>query len=91
MSPTPLRAVAVAASALANTRVRQNALSFSTQKRTLFFCGPKPPDHDPAFPVSEHYHVRLRSTTCSGSDAVYIANAASRAQSSSLAKTVVVA
>ena len=83
MSATPLRA------ALATARARRNAFSFSTQKRTLFFCGPKPSDHDATHPITEHYRARQRSN----SDAVYIGEslmaAAARAQSPSRVGTVV--
>ncbi|CAN9196013.1 unnamed protein product [Alternaria alternata] len=34
----------------------------STQIRTLYFCGPKPGDHDPDLPISQHYHAHSRTT-----------------------------
>ncbi|CAG5164988.1 uncharacterized protein ALTATR162_LOCUS6733 [Alternaria atra] len=44
--------------------------ALSTQTRTLYFCGPKPGDHDPDLPISQHYHARYRTT---GSDGNLIA------------------
>jgi hypothetical protein len=83
MSATPFRA------ALATARARRSAFSPSTQKRTLFFCGPKPSDDDATHPITEHYYARLRSH----SDAIYIGEslmaAAARTQSLSRMKTVV--
>ncbi len=35
--------------------------AFSLQARSLYFCGPKPGDHDPDLPISQHYHARART------------------------------
>jgi hypothetical protein len=63
MSTPALRAV------LALALARRPPFSLSTQKRTLYFCGPKSSDHDATYPITEHYYARLRSH----SDAVHIA------------------
>jgi hypothetical protein len=88
MSLTSLRAPAAAA--LATALARQTPFSFSTQKRTLFFCGPKAGDHDASHPITEQYYARLKSNCSNGESLMAAASkTAARAQSPSLAKTVV--
>ncbi|CAN9183361.1 unnamed protein product [Alternaria alternata] len=41
---------------------RPSLSALSTQICTLYFCGPKPGDHDPDLPISQHYHARSRTT-----------------------------
>ncbi|KAG9194188.1 hypothetical protein G6011_04223 [Alternaria panax] len=42
---------------------RPSPSAISTQTRTLYFCGPKPGDHDPDLPIPQHYHARSRTTS----------------------------